>query len=642
MRRFIYLAGTLILFSVKLLAQTTDIADSVLIEEVRAYAKMKKYLAATKIDRLDESDLERAGAGGLEQLLWKNSSIYIKSDAGGLSTIRFRGTSPNQTSVIFGGLDVNSMTLGQSNLSNISSFLFDQVDLQYGSSSAVNGSGSVGGAIFLGLDSPWTQGLKIKSRVIEGSFGEQLYGAKVFAGKGKLESVSRIYYYNNRNDFKFKNSYTGNVEHPGAMKDRQHGASIENYGLIQELNYRFSRDEYIKSSLWLEHDWHQVQPNMPSNYSYHGGAEELLDRNIRFWSEYHNERKTFKYNAGLGYVHDMEIDDGNTQEKIGTNRLVASFEVREDLGKTFGYKAGMKYKYIKPKVYAYSSSVIDHEQHLDLYGSSFLHIRDRLKLTLNLRQTFVTNFSAPLTPSFGTEYRLHSGSKSSVLATGSIARSYRIPTFNDRYWGTQGNSDLKPEDGMNYEFGLNYHYITDNFKANLKLNAFYLDIKNWIEWRNLGEWTAKNVGEVVSKGLEIQSSARFKVGETGFDLRLGYTYNPVEAVRDVSESVVLHQQMAYVPKNMGNVSFILDHASWQLYAQGQYTGNRFSDGNDTKLDSYFLTNGGLIRRLALRKQQLSCSFSVNNIFNVNYQNQRYYAMPGRIFRLSISANLDIL
>jgi len=637
-----YLAGILILFSGKLLAQTTDIADSVLIEEIRTYAKMKKYQAATRIDRLDESDLERAGAGGLEQLLWQNSSIYVKSDAGGLSTIRFRGTSPNQTSVIFGGLDVNSLTLGQSNLSNISSFLFDQVDIQYGSSSAVNGSGSVGGAIHLGLDSPWTRGLKIKSRVIEGSFGEQLYGAKVFAGNGKLESVSRIYYYYNKNDFKFRNPYTGDVEHPGAVNDRQQDASLRNYGLIQELNYRFSREEYIQSSLWLEHDWHQVQPNMPSNYSHSGSAEELLDRTIRFWSEYHNDRKAVKYNAGLGYVHDMEIDDGNTQEKIGTDRLVASFEVREDLWKIFGYKTGMKYKYIKPKVYAYSSSVIDHEQHLDLYGSSFLHIRDRLKLTLNLRQTFVTNFSAPFTPSFGAEYRLHSGLKSSVLATGSMARSYRIPTFNDRYWGTQGNPNLKPEDGMNYELGLNYYYVTDHFKTNLKLNAFYLDIKNWIEWRNLGEWTANNVGEVESKGLEFQSNTRLTAGETGFDLRLGYTYNPVEAVRDVSESVILHQQMAYVPKNMGNVSFILDHRPWQFYAQGQYTGTRFADSNEGKLDPYFLTNIGLVRRLSLREQQLRCSFSVNNLLNVNYQNQRYYAMPGRIFRLGISANLDIL
>ncbi len=641
MRRIIYLAGALFLFSSRLLAQTTDVADSVMIEEVTTYAKMKKYLAATKIDRLDESDLERAGAGGLEQLLWQNSSIYIKSNAGSLSTIRFRGTSANQTSVIFGGLDVNSLTLGQSNLSDISSFLFDQIDLQYGSSSAVNGSGSVGGAIHLGLNSPWTKGMDVKTRVVEGSYGEQLYGTKVFAGNGKFESVTRVYYYYNGNNFKFKNPYTGDVENPGAVTDRQHGASIENYGLIQELNYRFKKNEYLKSALWLEHDWHQVQPNMSSNYVYSGDADELLDRNIRFWSEYHNDRNALKYNAGLGYVHDMEIENGDTQEKIGTDRLVASFEVQQDLKKTFGYKAGLKYKYIKPKVYAYSSSVIDYEQHLDLYCSSFLHVRDRLKLTLNLRQMFVTNFSAPFTPSLGGEYRVFSSPESSLLVTGSIARSYRIPTFNDRYWGTQGNPDLKPEDGMNYELGLNYYYVTEKLKANVKLSAFYLDIKNWIEWRSLGEWTAWNVGEVISKGLEFQSETQTKLGRADIDFRMGYTYNPVEPVKDISESVVLHQQMAYVPKNMGNAFFSVTDHPWSFYLQGQYTGSRFADGNETTLDPYFLTNLGLARKVTYRKQAFNCSLSVNNLFNVNYQNQRYYAMPGRVFRVGISSNLDI-
>ena len=631
--------GMLIGIPSTLCAQKKVIADSVFIDEVRTYAKMKKFQAATKIDRLKESDIERSGVGGLEKLLWNTSSLYVKSDGGTLSTIRFRGTSPNQTSIFFGGIDINSLTLGQSNLSNITPFLFDYVDLQYGSSSTVNGSGSVGGAIHLGLDSLWGKGMQVKAKISEGSYGEQFYGTKIYVGNGKLEAISRIYYYYNRNDFSFMNKYTGDVEHPGSVKDYQHGASLENYGFIQELNYRFGRDEYVNSSFWYEHDYHQIPLNMPSNYIYDGEKiNVLVDKNIRFWSEYHNNKGKIKYTGGLGYVHDMEIQN-NSQRGIGTERLIISSEIKHDVKRNFGYKTGLKYKRIYPNVYAYSDSIIKKEQHMDLYGSCFYHIGNRWKLTANMRQLFVTNFSAPFTPSAGAEYRMFSSGTSSLIMTGSIARSYRIPTFNDRYWGTNGNPDLKAENGINYEAGWNYHLVSDYTKVNQKLNVFYLDIKNWIEWRQLGLLEAVNVGEVVSKGIEFQSFILKDMGDSKITLRLNYTFNPVRAVKDISESLVTGRQMEYIPRHMGNISVVEDIKKWEGYIQGQYTGTRLADGTGTKLYPYFLINTGIFREIHIDGKKFKCSFSVNNILNRNYQNQKYYAMMRRTFRFTISANL---
>jgi len=161
----------------------------------------------------------------------------------------------------------------------------------------------------------------------------------------------------------------------------------------------------------------------------------------------------------------MQTYDNNEIQKIGTDRIISEFAVNQDLRKVFGYKAGVKYEYIVPNVYSYSDSVIEYEQHFDAYLSSFLKIADRLKLTVNLRQSFVTNFSVPFTPAIGAEYRLYSSEKSLIRLSSNIARSYRVPTFNDRYWGTQGNPDLEPEDGMNYELGVNYSICSDEFNT---------------------------------------------------------------------------------------------------------------------------------------------------------------------------------
>jgi iron complex outermembrane receptor protein len=641
MRRFILFTGFLVLPITGLLAQETSVVDTILLHEVTSYAAVKKFQAGAKVESISPDQLQMQQEGGLDNILMRYTPIYLKSNAGGLSTIRLRGTAPDHTSINFGGINVNSLTLGHSDMSSIPSYLFDGLDLQYGSSSAVNGSGSIGGAIYLGLKSNWTDGLKLKTTITQGSFGEQLYGAKMFAGNGKFESVTRLFYFSKKNDFPFENPYTGNVENPGAIDDRQQGASIGNMGLIQELNYRFHKDEFVKSAIWLEHDWHEVQPNMPTNLNLKT-VEELDNQHIRFWSQYQNNKHQLNYHLGLGYVHDMQVYDSISVQRIGTDRLISELEVKQDLNTNMGYKAGVKYQYIVPDVYAYSDSVIDFEQHLDAYFSAFFTAWRRLKLTANLRQAYVSNFSVPFTPSLGAEYRLLSDDVSVLKLTSNVSRSYRVPTFNDRYWGAQGNPNLKPEEGMSYELGVNYLFCGENFQTDIKLNAFYMDVKNWIEWRNFGVWQAQNLMEVVSKGIEFQSITDFHLGESKLNFRLNYNFNPVEAVENVSETGITHRQLIYVPKHMGNVFLMLKHKHWQVYADGTYTGSRFSDDFGHELDPYFLSNFGVSRKLGLKKQQFQLSFSIINLLDTDYQNQRYYAMPGRSFRVSISTDLNII
>ncbi|MCF6359100.1 MAG: Plug domain-containing protein, partial [Draconibacterium sp.] len=152
MRRFVVF-GLLILASgfCAEAQKKISLSDTIQIEEVVSYGELRKYQSGAKIETITADQINLANEGGIENILKRFSPIYIKSNAGGLSTIRFRGTSPDHTSINFGGINVNSLTLGHSNLSNIPSFLFDEISLQYGSSSAVNGSGSIGGANYLGL-----------------------------------------------------------------------------------------------------------------------------------------------------------------------------------------------------------------------------------------------------------------------------------------------------------------------------------------------------------------------------------------------------------------------------------------------------------------------------------------------------------
>jgi iron complex outermembrane receptor protein len=640
MRRFFLSTGILALVAGNIFAQEEQVADSVLLSEVAAYAPYKKYQAGAKIESVSIEQVQIAQSGGLDQLLSRFAPIYLKSNAGGLSTIRLRGTAPDHTSVNFGGININSLTLGHSDFSSVPVYLFDGFDLQYGSSSAVNGSGSIGGAIYLGLNNNWTNGSNVKATISQGSFGEQLYGTKAYWGNGKFESVTRLYYFMLKNDFPFTN--------PDNNKNYiQRGAMIENMGLIQELNYKFGDKEWIKSALWLEHDWHQIQLLMDEVASGNTTPETLDNKNIRFWSEYENNKHPIQYKAGLGYVKDMQLYNANQDAQIGTNRLIAELEAKQDFSVTLGYKAGARYTYIKPDVYAYDKDVIDHEQQADLYLSGFYSPWNKLKLTMNLRQQVVTRFDVPFTPSVGAEYRLYLTENSVTKATGSIARSYRVPTFNDRYWPIVGNPDLKPEDGMNYELGTQYSYCSAKFRTELKLNAFLLNVKNWIEWAPAsGDWKPFNKSQVISNGFEFSSNIEVTLTLVQLNFRINYSFNPTK-IKDDQNPDLIGRQVLYVPKHMGNAFLNIHYRNWGLFADGNYTGERLANyvgnifnPNGDVLNDYFLLNCGLSRKQMVNKHLFTLILTSNNIMDKAYYNQPGYAMWGRSFRITLSTDLN--
>ncbi len=639
MRRFVLLTLVLVLKGTGLLAQNEHVLDSVLLNEVVTYAPYKKYQAGAKLESIPSAQIEIGQSAGLDQLLTRFTPIYFKSNAGGLSTIRVRGTAPDHTSVNFGGININSLTLGHSDFSRVPVYLFDGVDLQYGSSSAVNGSGAIGGAVFLGLKSNWTEGARIKATISQGSFGEQLYGTKIYVGNGKLESVTRLYYFMLKNDFSFTRPSDG-------LEFDQQNAMIENMGVIQEVNYKFSSKEWWKTAIWLENDWHQVQALM-SSHPESVPNETLDNKHIRAWSEYENREHPLQYKGGIGFVHDMQVYDANEVQKIGTNRLIAEFEAKQDVHAGFGYKFGAKYKYIKPDVYAYSSDVIENEQSAAFYLSSFYTPLTTLKLSLNLRQEIVSNFSVPFTPSFGAEYRLLLTNVAVLKLTGNLASSYRIPTFNDRFWPEVGNPDLNPEKGMNYELGLQYEYCSSFLQSNLKVNGFYMDVKDWIEWRpgSIG-WEPENRSRVISRGVEVQANNDFDFRKVNLNFRVNYSFNPTEIKEDQILDLV-GKELIYVPKHVGNAYLMAKQGAWSTFVNVGYTGKRLADHSGsakypdgTVLDGYTLMDFGLAKDFKVKEQNFKLSLAVNNLPDKDYQNQPDYAMWRRNFRLTLSSDLN--
>ena len=634
------LMGVLAIFNC-LELQGQSLSDTIDIKEISVISKeIKRFQAGAKVETISGIQFENFQDGNLETLLSRNIPVSLKGTAGGLSTIRFRGTSPDHTSINFGGLNLNSLTLGHSNISNVSIYLFDEIGLQFGSSSAVNGSGSIGGAIYLGLQNDWTNGFKAELKTSFGSFGEQLHGSKIYFGNGSWESVTRVYYLKKENNFPFYNTSfkdftTGKV----GLDDEQKNANIENKGFLQEFNYRFSKAESVKLKVWLENNWHYIQQNQASNLLNPEQKETYEDEHIRIWADYDNKKKRFKYHFGVGYVFDNGIFN-ETPNPISTQRIVGDFYLEQNILKNGSYKVGAKAARMIPKVYAYSQE-IKFEDRTDLFLSYNHHFFNRLRITLNLRQGFVTDFKLPFVPALGLSYQLLNVNQHLIKLNANVAKSYRVPTFNDRYWEPGGNPNLKPEDGMNYEIGLSYNYYSNNLTSSIKLNGFYMDVDNWLLWRNGGSyWYADNVQRVQSKGIEISGNLKYNWGRFKINSIINYAFTNAERVESINHNSAINRQLEYVPLHKGITSLSVAYKEITFLVDGSYSYEQYTDetmGNI--LDSYFLLNAALNYRFKINdNHKFKISTGLNNILNKNYQSTIDYAMPQINYKISLTYN----
>lgn len=642
MGRFVVLGLLMVSYVSFAVAQKQfSLLDTIQLEEIVSYGKLKKYQTGAKIEKIGETQFQLSQDGSLEQLLSRTLPISFKTDAGGLSTIRIRGTAPSHTSVNFGGIDINSLTLGQSNMSVIPIYLFDEVGVQFGSSSSVNGSGNIGGAVHLGIKNNWTEGFKAEARVANGSFGEQFYGTKLFVGNGKLESVTRAYYFYITNDFHFMNPNYQDFENGiFEIKDIQHNANIENMGLLQELNYKIAENEFFALKAWFEKDGRLNQQNMQTNLTQPDYKETYDENHVRIWAEYKDQKNPFQYQLSGGYVCDNSVFNGNSADSVQTQSFIGEAFIEHDYSKNASYKIGAKASRIYPKVYSYSND-LEFEDRVDFYASYYHRFYNKLTASINLRQGFVTDYKVPFTPAIGLNFLAFSKEKYILNFSGNIAKSYRVPTFNDRFWIPGGNPDLEPEKGMNYELGTKFSYCDNDLSGNIKVNAFFMNIDNWILWKNGGSfWYAKNELKVESKGIEIMTDLNYKILGLASVSGINYTYTSTQRVKSLGETNALYRQLEYVPLHSGNIFTTSSTKHFDFTIDGNYTGKQFTNEEvDNILDAYFLLNFAVAFKPRINNNnKLKLTGIINNLLNTDYQANWGYAMPGINYKLSLTYN----
>lgn len=150
-------------------------------------------------------------------------------------------------------------------------------------------------------------------------------------------------------------------------------------------------------------------------------------------------------------------------------------------------------------------------------------IEGRLDITPGAALTYFSDFNFRAFPGLDIGFEI----TPDLRAYGNIGYTYRIPTYTDLYYNdpvTSGNPDLEPEEAFAQELGIKYL----GGKWSITLALFNRDSENLIDYVRESTaddvFTATNIREVNTRGLEFDADYNFKLSKFTQTLSLGYSY----------------------------------------------------------------------------------------------------------------------
>lgn len=228
-----------------------------------------------------------------------------------------------------------------------------------------------------------------------------------------------------------------------------------------------------------------------------------------------------------------------------------------------------------------------------------------------------------------------------------VKRSFRLPSFNDLYYRTIGNSDLNPESALQTGIDLRLKAASGPWTGELRLSPYYNRVDQKIvaiPTASQFRWMMLNIGKVDIGGLEARAEGSYAQGDWTLLSTLRYTFQRAVDHSDAG-SATWGNQIPYIPLHSGSVDFSLLWRKWSFSWNTVLTGGRWSRTANT--DDYYIapwstTDVSLARTIRFRTPkgrsrapELSLALNLNNIFNQYYQIVQGYPMPG--FHLTASA-----
>jgi vitamin B12 transporter len=573
-------------------------------------AQLTKFFNSQSVSKLNDSVISK-NKTSLTSLLNFNSVIYFKENGLGMvSSPSFRGTTAQQTAVIWNGININSTLNGQTDFNTISTKDFNTISVRAGGGSSVYGSSAIGGSIHLNNDLSFKNQFKNELQASYGSFNTANINYRMKVADEKFSTQISISRNSSDNDYEYldTNLKNENGQFFNTSLNVNFAYKIDYKNVIKVYSYLLDGERHFSGTL--------VAPS----------KSKYVDTNTRNLVEWVGSYNKFTSKLKTAFLSEKYKYFENAATSIFSTAEVKTFLAKYDLG----YKVNSKLEL---------NSIIDFTQNKgngeDIgkntrnIGSGVLLLKHapfkQFLYELSVRKELTDSYKSPVLYSVGTTFSPFSFYKLKVNGS----RNFRIPTFNDLYWQGSGNPDLKPESSYQVEVGNEFKFKNTTFSV----TGYYIKIQDLLRWSpgSGGNWTPNNVADVVTYGAEILMNTSKKFGKSQFDFNATYGYT-------ISNDEQKNKQLIYVPYHKFTASLAYSYEKFTTHFQYLYNGKVFtSSDNFYSLDAYLVSNAGINYAFG-KKKFFQLGFDVLNVFNENYQSVSMRPMPGRNYTINLIFN----
>jgi len=580
--------------------------DEVLIADIN----LKKFSNSQSVLKLTDSIISN-NKSSLTTLLNYNSVIYFKENGLGMvSSPSFRGTTAQQTAVIWNGININSQLNGQTDFNTISAKDFNTISVRAGGGSSLYGSSAIGGSIHLNNELSFENKFDNTLQTNYGSFNTLGLNYKMHMASDRFSSQISLSRNSSNNDYKYLDSdkKNENGQFYNNSINLNLGYKLNSKNILKLYSYFFDSERHFSGTLTVV---------SKSKYN------DLNTRNLLEWTRNFN---LFTSKVKVAFLSEKYKYFENATTSIFSDAKVETVIAKYDLLYKLTSKLELNSVLDFTQNKGFGSDIGENKRQI---GSGSLLVKHtpfaKFLYEITVRKEITSNYKSPVLFSIGTNFSVFSFYNLKINGS----RNYRIPTFNDLYYQGSGNLNLKPESSYQVEIGHEFKFKNTTFS----LTNYYIKIQDLLRWSpsSGGNWTPNNVANVVTYGTEFLLNYNKKMGGNQFDFTTTYAYT-------ISEDKQKMQQLIYVPYHKFTAVLAYSFKKIAAHYQCLYNGEVFtSSDNFYKLNGYWVSNLGINYPFG-KKKILQLGFDVFNVFNKNYQSVSTRPMPGRNYTINLTFN----
>lgn len=569
--------------------------------------------------------------------LLSRSSLFVRDNGpGGMTLPSQRGLSPGQTQVLWEGFPINSLSLGQSDLSLLPAVLFQSVEVSPGTPSSSFGGASLGGNLYLTSRSGRRTEAGGRKEWFSGSLGAGAFGKRTgsvhVSNIGKRQTLSATLFGSMaENDFPYSDYRDG--------RKRRRENNTGSTGHLMINGERELKNGSLSSQLWA---WDRME-EIPGTVLTSSPDTRQRDLGIRWNSRWSGAVGHWRITPRLfleRYQFTYREPSSSIDSRLLSDRLLTSVEAELPTTGTVRWTGGVSGGLERVDTNNYPDT--KHRLRAAAWiRPDITTAGERLRLTPALRMDAYSDFSQVLSPSLGINWELV---PDRLHLRGLASRDFNPPTFNDLHWQPGGNPNLKPERSIKTEGG--FYWLPDWAGIRtVEWTAYRIWLNQGIYWSpvNGSIWSPENVEELHARGIETRMEAEWFAGPTRLQFNAAADLRKAEigAARFPGDQAP-GRQLRYVPEWSFRGEIRAETGPFTLLTDYRWTDRRWITADHTSyLPPHQIVNLAFLWKREWRLFTGQMQLSVRNLLDKSYEIIRWYPMPGRHLEFTLRLGLPV-